>query len=44
VRYDNELGKGDHRHYGEREETYAFTSLEALLEDFQADVIRLMKE
>lgn len=44
VRYDNEFGKGDHRHYGEREEAYVFTSLEALLEDFQADVIRLTKE
>lgn len=44
VRYDNEAGKGDHRHYGPREETYAFTTLEALLEDFQADVTRLTQE
>lgn len=44
VRYDNEAGKGDHRHYGEREEAYAFTTLEALLEDFQADIIRLTQE
>jgi hypothetical protein len=44
VRYDNETGKGDHRHYGTREEPYEFTTLEALLEDFQADVIRLTKE
>lgn len=42
VRCDNETGKGDHRHYGEREEAYVFTTLEALLEDFQADVIRLI--
>ena len=27
VRYDNERGKGDHRHYGGREESYRFTSL-----------------
>ncbi|MEY2169792.1 MULTISPECIES: toxin-antitoxin system TumE family protein [unclassified Rhodanobacter] len=44
VRYDNEAGKGDHRHYGDREEPYAFTTLEVLLEDFQADVIRLTQE
>lgn len=44
VRYDNEAGKGDHRHYGEHEEPYTFTTLEALLEDFQADVIRLTQE
>lgn len=44
VRYDNEAGKGDHRHYGEREEPYAFTTLEALLEAFQADIVRLTQE
>ncbi len=41
VRYDNERGKGDHRHYGEREEPYSFRSLEQLIEDFIADVERL---
>jgi hypothetical protein len=41
VRYDNESGKGDHRHYGDREEPYALTTLEALLDDFQADIVRL---
>jgi len=44
VRYDNETGKGDHRHYGEREEPYAFTTLERPLEDFNADVSRLTRE
>ncbi|MGH8192572.1 MAG: toxin-antitoxin system TumE family protein [Rhodanobacteraceae bacterium] len=44
VRYDNEAGKGDHRHYGQHEEPYTFTTLETLLEDFQADVIRLTQE
>ncbi|HET7268512.1 MAG TPA: DUF6516 family protein [Oleiagrimonas sp.] len=44
VRYDNEAGKGDHRHYGRHEEPYIFTTLEALLDDFQADVIRLTQE
>jgi hypothetical protein len=38
VRYDNERGKGDHRHIGEREEGYAFVTLEQLLADFRRDV------
>jgi len=38
VRYDNERGKGDHRHLGEREEDYNFTTLEQLLADFERDV------
>jgi hypothetical protein len=38
VRYDNELGKGDHRHVRGVEETYVFSSLEGLLEDFERDV------
>ena len=38
VRYDNERGKGDHRHVGNREEEYRFSTLEKLLEDFQRDV------
>jgi len=44
VRYDNETGKGNHRHYGTHEDPYVFTTLEALLEDFNADVTRLIKE
>ena len=38
LRYDNEAGKGDHRHVGDREEPYPFTSLSDLLDDFFADV------
>jgi hypothetical protein len=38
VGYDNEAGKGDHRHYGEREEPYAFASPEKLMADVLADV------
>ena len=38
IRYDNERGKGDHRHVAEREEHYVFTSVEQLLEDFRRDV------
>ena len=40
VRYDNERGKGDHRHVGDREEDYTFISVEQLLADFQSDVER----
>ncbi len=38
VRYDNERGKGDHRHIDEREEAYRFTTVEQLLADFESDV------
>jgi Family of unknown function (DUF6516) len=38
VRYDNERGKGDHRHIGAREFDYAFTSIEQLLDDFRFDI------
>lgn len=38
VRYDNERGKGDHRHLGEREDDYNFISLEQLMADFERDV------
>jgi len=41
VRYDNEAGKGDHRHYGDDEEDYQFTTLTALLMDFRNDIFRL---
>jgi hypothetical protein len=40
VRYDNERGKGDHRHVGDREYQYTFNSVEQLLADFQFDVER----
>ena len=40
VRYDNERGKGDHRHIGSEEFNYTFTSVEKLLEDFRTDVER----
>ncbi len=38
VGYDNERGKGDHRHVDGRQEPYAFTTVEQLIEDFKADV------
>ena len=41
VRYDNERGKGDHRHVGPVEEAYRFTTLRKLVEDFEADLERM---
>ncbi|MHB8405683.1 MAG: toxin-antitoxin system TumE family protein [Gammaproteobacteria bacterium] len=41
VSYDNERGKGDHRHVGEAEEPYEFISVDRLIDDFLADVARL---
>ncbi|MDP2296584.1 MAG: DUF6516 family protein [Pseudolabrys sp.] len=36
--YDNEAGKGDHRHVGQVEESYHFTDPDTLLADFWRDV------
>jgi hypothetical protein len=44
VGYDNERGKGDHRHLEGREERYTFTTPEQLIADFLADVRRLRGE
>ena len=41
IRYDNERGKGDHRHVQGKEEFYHFTTVEKLLNDFDTDVRRL---
>jgi hypothetical protein len=38
LRYDNEAGKGDHRHVGNTEQRYDFTTPEALLAEFWRDV------
>lgn len=43
MRYDNERGKGDHRHIFGREEPFEFTTLPALLDAFEADVTRIME-
>ncbi len=40
LRFDNESGKGDHFHIGEREEFYQFVSLDQLVEDFWTAVGR----
>lgn len=38
LRYDNEPGKGDHKHVGQNEVPYDFTTPKALLDDFWNDV------
>ena len=40
VRYDNESGKGDHRHYKNREVPYRFIDVETLIRDFLSDVAK----
>lgn len=38
IGYDNEKGKGDHRHYGQVEEEYHFVSVEKMMRDFESDI------
>lgn len=42
--YDNERGKGDHRHDGPRERPFQFTSIDELLARFVAEVAQLRRE
>ncbi|MBI3155290.1 MAG: hypothetical protein HYZ20_07755 [Burkholderiales bacterium] len=44
VRYDNELGKGDHRHYGGRQGAYKVSSPTKLIVDFETDIARWIRE
>jgi len=44
VRYDNESGKGDHKHYGAQEELYDFTDVETLIADFLADIEKARRD
>ena len=44
LRYDNETGKGDHRHAGDTERTYRFESIEKLMADFERDIARWRNE
>ena len=38
LRFDNEAGKGDHRHIGDVQTTYSFTTPAQLLADFWNEV------
>jgi len=40
LRYDNADGKGDHRHFGDKESACTFTTPEKLIADFQRDISR----
>jgi hypothetical protein len=44
VRYDNEAGKGDHRHYQGKESAYAFAGPDKLIAAFQSDIARWNRE
>ena len=44
LRYDNEAGKGDHRHLRGKEFNYSFRSIEQVLVDFNAEVRSLNYE
>jgi hypothetical protein len=40
LRYDNERGKGDHRHTETSAEPYNFSTPDQLMADFEADIAR----
>ena len=40
VRYDNESGKGDHRHFAETQSEYTFQTVDKLIADFERDIAR----
>ena len=40
IRYDNEQGKGDHRHVGAVETPYVFSTPDQMMTDFMADIAR----
>jgi hypothetical protein len=44
LRYDNEAGKGDHKHVRDKEVKYRFASIDKLVEDFFDDVKRWRNE
>jgi len=44
VGYDNERGKGDHKHILDVEKRYKFTTPEKLVADFLADIERIQNE
>lgn len=44
LRYDNEAGKGDHKHVGGKEVEYRFVSVDQLVADFFEDVKRWRNE
>jgi len=43
MRYDNERGKGDHKHIAEQEHPIIFTTIENLIINFQTDINNLRR-
>ena len=44
VRHDNEVGKGDHRHFDGKESAYTFETPDKLIAAFQRDIARWNRE
>lgn len=44
LRYDNEAGKGDHRHFNGKESAYTFKTADKLVADSQRDIARWNRE
>lgn len=44
VRYDNEAGKGDHKHIKGIESAYNFTDKDTLIADFYKDILSFRKK
>jgi Family of unknown function (DUF6516) len=44
LRYDNEAGKGDHRHVRKRQTPYRFVDPDTLIEDFWRDVEEMRRQ
>lgn len=40
LRYDNEVGKGDHRHFDGKETEFTFETPDKLVADFERDIAR----
>jgi len=39
IGYDNAEQRGDHRHFGDSTETYVFTVINQLIQDFYGDIV-----
>jgi len=44
IRYDNESGKGDHKHVEGREDPFRFQDVESMVADFLQEIERVRKE
>ena len=44
LRYDNDSGNGDHRHFRSQESPYNYETVDELLDAFQRDIERINRE